>query len=681
MEISYGISVLDDSYLAGVQAARYARLENQESFTLVFGSIHYNQEELLDGVRSILEAETIAGCSAYALLCNSGVMRKGVLVVCLNLPGASFEIISEEIQSNEADLAKLVLEKVKLESGYNLGLLFRGYGAGEDEDFLDVLRKQVPQLALFGGLSCGDYDLGMNHKDFWTSWQYNKGRVQGNSLVLAQCRFPKENYQLSFGFSHGWNPITEELTITRAEGMHVFEVNDTPIFDFYEQFLGDFQGRDFFELMIQRYGFALSMDYNGEKRTVVKLPVSCDFERNCITFAPYSDYQGKKVRLLQANRPHVIEGAKRAASRALDALNGKKPDFALVVSCCSRAAFLHSRLEGELKAIEEVLGKDCLIAGYYSGGEIAPFLNQFDEICDPSNPLCSSYYHAGTITVLLFSSESDLSKKRSSVLSFDRDRSSLENLLQESESILDDTQVFMSSLSHQSIRNAETLRSQNQELVEKDEQNQKLQNVVHRYTPHRVWKKAGESVSQGRYEINEEEVVRAFLFMDVKGFTSFSEEHGSEEVIFRLNEIFDPATKIIYENRGDVDKYIGDCIFAVFDENQDAVESALEILKLFNKLKKSNHPFSVRMGIHYGRAIHGNVGSRDRREYTYIGDAVNISQRLESQCEPGCVLVSDQVYQDVESTLTNILHEQRNLELKGKSGYFLCHQLSLKTVL
>ena len=138
-----------------------------------------------------------------------------------------------------------------------------------------------------------------------------------------------------------------------------------------------------------------------------------------------------------------------------------------------------------------------MIAGYYSGGEIAPFLNRFEEICEPSNPLYSSYYHAGTITVMLFSRKDKLSRKRSSVLSFDRDRSSLENLLQESESILDDTQVFMSSLSHQSIRNAETLRSQNQELVEKDEQNQKLQNVVHRYTPHRVWKKAVESVSEG----------------------------------------------------------------------------------------------------------------------------------------------------------------------------------------
>lgn len=216
MEISCGVSVLDDSYLAGVQAARDARLEGQESFTLVFGSIHYNQEELLDGVRSMLDAETIARCSAYALLCNSGVMRKGVSVVCLNLPGASFEIVSEEIQSREADMAKLILEKVKLESGYNLGLLFRGYGAGEDEDFLNVLRKEIPQLALFGGLSCGDYDLGMNHEDFWTSWQYNKGKVQGNSLLLAQCRFPDDRFQLSFGFSHGWHPITEGLTITKA---------------------------------------------------------------------------------------------------------------------------------------------------------------------------------------------------------------------------------------------------------------------------------------------------------------------------------------------------------------------------------------------------------------------------------------------------------------------------------
>ncbi|MCJ8346208.1 adenylate/guanylate cyclase domain-containing protein, partial [bacterium] len=88
------------------------------------------------------------------------------------------------------------------------------------------------------------------------------------------------------------------------------------------------------------------------------------------------------------------------------------------------------------------------------------------------------------------------------------------------------------------------------------------------------------------------------------------------------------------------------------------------ILTLFKDLLKNGNPFSVRIGLNSGRAIHGNVGARLRREYTYIGDAVNIAQRLESNCKPGCLLMSPSVYENCGYKFNHSV--EREIPLKGK---------------
>jgi len=179
-------------------------------------------------------------------------------------------------------------------------------------------------------------------------------------------------------------------------------------------------------------------------------------------------------------------------------------------------------------------------------------------------------------------------------------------------------------------------------------------------------------VKRGDYEIPEKEVHRTFLFMDVKGFTAFSEKHDPGEVIRRLNEIFHPATESIYRHGGDVDKFIGDCIFAVFHDSMSALRAAREIQDIFQTLDGENNPFQIRMGIHRGRAIHGNVGASERREYTFIGDAVNLTQRLESNCTPGRILVSPIVYEECQEIIPQV--EERTIRVKGKEEPVVCFE-------
>ena len=156
-------------------------------------------------------------------------------------------------------------------------------------------------------------------------------------------------------------------------------------------------------------------------------------------------------------------------------------------------------------------------------------------------------------------------------------------MLDKSEDVRDDSESFLANLSRKSYRDGEQLRKQNE--------------VIHRYTPHQVWTKVGASVAAGQYELPDSEFNGCFLFMDVKGFTTYSEEHGPSEVVAALNGIFKPATETIYSCGGDVDKFIGDCIFAVFATADEALTAGHRLLELFADLKEKGSPFTVRIGI------------------------------------------------------------------------------------
>ncbi|MBD3362659.1 CHASE2 domain-containing protein [Candidatus Dojkabacteria bacterium] len=129
------------------------------------------------------------------------------------------------------------------------------------------------------------------------------------------------------------------------------------------------------------------------------------------------------------------------------------------------------------------------------------------------------------------------------------------------------------------------------------------------------------------------------LFSDIRSFTSISEKLNPEELIDLLNKYLDQMSKIIINNEGTIDKYIGDAIMAFWGapvndnfQEYNAVKSALEIeaeLFEFNK-KFPNFPkINIGIGINTGNIIVGNIGSKERFDYTVLGDNVNLGSRLE----------------------------------------------------
>jgi adenylate cyclase len=135
------------------------------------------------------------------------------------------------------------------------------------------------------------------------------------------------------------------------------------------------------------------------------------------------------------------------------------------------------------------------------------------------------------------------------------------------------------------------------------------------------------------------------LFSDIRGFTSLSEKLPPEEVLTLLNLYFDRMGICIRNEKGLVNKFIGDAILAIFgapiptlDHSQRAIQCALQMRKELELLNKENHKrgtpeLQIGIGIHTGEVLAGNVGNQNRMEYTVIGDTVNIASRLEGLCK------------------------------------------------
>jgi class 3 adenylate cyclase len=139
------------------------------------------------------------------------------------------------------------------------------------------------------------------------------------------------------------------------------------------------------------------------------------------------------------------------------------------------------------------------------------------------------------------------------------------------------------------------------------------------------------------------------LYLDVVGFTAFSERNSPETVATMLNELFGVCEVITRECHGDIDKFIGDAIMAVFIDANDAVAAGKKVLSALLRLNETRHArglegVRIRVGINSGSVIQGEIGTSSRKDVTVIGDVVNTAARIESVTDPMRMGISEATY-------------------------------------
>lgn len=176
-------------------------------------------------------------------------------------------------------------------------------------------------------------------------------------------------------------------------------------------------------------------------------------------------------------------------------------------------------------------------------------------------------------------------------------------------------------------------------------------------------------------QVRAEKVDATLLFSDISGFTNMSSKMAPAEVVAILNESFDALCVQIREFGGDIDKFIGDAIMAVFvdkpvfDEPHTlraarAAWAMQQALERYNARRGDDSPLVMRIGLNSGTVVRGDIGSRFvRRDYTCIGDVVNRAQRHEAKAPLGGVLLSADLYARVREHVE--AEEMAGITLKG----------------
>ena len=183
-------------------------------------------------------------------------------------------------------------------------------------------------------------------------------------------------------------------------------------------------------------------------------------------------------------------------------------------------------------------------------------------------------------------------------------------------------------------------------------------NILRMYVDENVLNFMGGREAETALTANET-IEATVVFVDICSFTSISEHAKPDIVVELLNKYFDVMVKQVINQKGHVDKFIGDAIMAVFrgEYHLDrAVEASLAIRNEIDKLPREEAADGfaphVSIGINSGEMISGNIGSASlkRLDFTVIGDTVNTAQRLQSAAKPGQVIVGESTYQKIKES-------------------------------
>ncbi len=178
-----------------------------------------------------------------------------------------------------------------------------------------------------------------------------------------------------------------------------------------------------------------------------------------------------------------------------------------------------------------------------------------------------------------------------------------------------------------------------------------------------------------------EERVVTVLFADLCGFTALAEDRSAKETTALLNGVFEKLTRVVFEMEGTLDKFTGDGLMVLYgapldqdDHAERAVETALRMQQCLDETSAGEPGLQLRIGINTGTAVAADIGAPARRDYTVVGDTVNVASRLESEVAgPGEVVVGPETEAAVRGL--HAFEALPEVRLRGRRESIVPHRL------
>jgi len=331
---------------------------------LVFASRKMlTQTPLIKMLREKYPDAILSGCSTSGEINGINVNDNTLTTTAVKFDKTKISYQSADINNfeNSQEAGKHMSEAFEKEGLKHVFVLSEGLNVNGTE-LVKGFRQNLPQgVNVTGGLA-GD---GANFEK--TYIVTNEGEVKGD--IIEAIGFYGENIKIGYGSFGGWDSFGVERSVTKSEANVLFEIDNTPALSIYKSFLGE-QAKD---LPASGLLFPLSMRSEADSEPVVRTILAVDEEKQSLTFAGDIP-EGSYIKLMKANIDRLISGAEEAAKISINPLQGNVPDLAILISCVGRKLVLKQMVEEEVEAVQEVVGEQAKLTGFYSYGEIAPFL-------------------------------------------------------------------------------------------------------------------------------------------------------------------------------------------------------------------------------------------------------------------------------------------------------------------
>jgi hypothetical protein len=339
------------------------QLGEATDLVLLFGSTAvFKKRSSITALQQAYPKALILGCSTAGEICGTQVTDEALVATAIDfeatqIKGACVKITDVE---NSYQAGKRLAESLDKNGLVHVFVLSDGLTVNGSE-LVSGLTGHLPHdVIVTGGLS-GD------GARFQETLVMCGGAPEAGTV--AALGLYGDRLKIGYGSLGGWDSFGPERLVTKSLANVLYELDGKPALDLYKQYLGDHaKGLPATGLL-----FPLSLRANDGGPGVVRTILSVNEEGHSMTFAgdiPTGGY----VRLMKANFERLIDGAAGAAKACQKGVGSSSPDLAVLISCVGRKLVLKQRIEEEVEGVRDVLGEHAVLTGFYSYGEISPFI-------------------------------------------------------------------------------------------------------------------------------------------------------------------------------------------------------------------------------------------------------------------------------------------------------------------
>lgn len=379
---SIGVGIGDDAHIVGANACQDAlsKLGGPADLFIVFASTKYDQEKMLAGVKSVSGDAMIVGCStAGEITTNGPVKDHSVSIMALKSDTIKFHAgVGEDIAKDPRAAGKKAALEVKGQAGADLKsfMMFPdvlvGNGADIVRGVLDGLGEHFPVV---GGAAGDDFK-------FVKTFQYLNDKVYSGAVIGLGL---SGDFKIGIGVKHGWIPIGVPKKVTKSKGSVLHELDGKPAILVYDDYFGDeaksLRTETLAKLAIT---YPLGMKMPGSDEMLIRDPITVDANGSITCAAEIPE--GSEIQLMVGSREEAVKVAKEAAVKAMEQMDGVPAKAVIIFNCIARNKLFGDRSGEEITAIQEAVGIDVPLLGFYTYGEQAPLGGEVRNInkCNPA---------------------------------------------------------------------------------------------------------------------------------------------------------------------------------------------------------------------------------------------------------------------------------------------------------